>query len=158
MAYVIFDLDGTVICSKHRYRDLPNGSIDLQYWFDMATPENVAKDSLLPLAGSMQRLFDRHTIIICTARTMQAHDWQYLAENNLKFHHALYRRDGDMRHDADMKTALLTEFFAERNTTAENENVVMFDDNLHVIDAMRKMSIHCFNAERLNARTGLMVA
>jgi len=152
MAYVIFDLDGTVICSKHRYRDLPCGMIDLQYWFDMATPENVAKDSLLPLAGSMKRLYDRHTIIVCTARTMKEADWKYLSDNGLKFHDALFRVEGDMRGDGDMKTSLLTNYFAERNTTAAAENVIMFDDNVKVIAAMREMKIHCFDANEMNRK------
>lgn len=170
MAYIIFDLDGTVICSKHRYRDRPDGSIDLRYWFDMATPENVAKDSLLPLAKSMKALFRNNTIIVCTARAMRPMDFQFLFDNQLNYHHILYRKGrfvsddspefgdsyhgfiGDGRGDGEMKRALLEELFVSLGKNIHEEKVIMFDDNLTVIDEMLKMRIHCYDANKINER------
>lgn len=153
MAYVIFDLDGTVICSKHRYRNLPNGSIDLDYWFAMRTPENIAKDSLLPLASTMKRLFERHMIVVCTARTMCDDDFQYLADNELYYHAILYRAVDDLRSDAAMKVSLLNEYFrSEGYARPRHANTIMYDDNERVIQAMIANHIHCFDANVINAR------
>ena len=50
MQYKIWDLDGTVIDSSHRYSTLPNGDIDLPRWIADNTKANIERDSLLPLA------------------------------------------------------------------------------------------------------------
>ena len=51
----IFDLDGTVIDSEHRTPRDENGKLILQQWFDLATPANIAKDTLLPLASLFRK-------------------------------------------------------------------------------------------------------
>ena len=71
MQHSIFDLDGTVINSKHRYRSLENGDIDLPYWIENNTRENCQKDSLLPAIRTLRN--DHRAgckIIICTARVL----------------------------------------------------------------------------------------
>lgn len=172
MAYVIFDLDGTVIDSAHRHASKPDGSIDLEHWFDNATPEKIAKDGLLPLVRSMRSLYDAgHHIVICTARCMKLADFQFLAANNIPYHHILYRqgrfvsRDhpeyansyygfiGDGRDDAEMKAALLHEFFAKRDLRlGVDVEPIMFDDNLKVVARMIREGVHCLDAKKLNKR------
>ena len=153
MAYVVFDLDGTVICSAHRYRNLPNGSIDLDYWRKNCTPDKIALDSLLPLAGTMKRLYDRHTIVVCTARMLQDDDFQFLADNDLRYHAILYRAEDDFRADCAMKVSLLNQYFkSEGYARASHANVIMYDDNVTVIKAMLVNRIHCFDANVINAR------
>ena len=47
----IYDMDGTIVCSMHRYRTIvDNGCerIDLDYW--RANEYRALEDSLLPLA------------------------------------------------------------------------------------------------------------
>ena len=41
MQYKIWDLDGTVIDSSHRYSTLPNGDIDLPRWIADNTKANI---------------------------------------------------------------------------------------------------------------------
>lgn len=161
MAYVIFDLDMTVIDSSHRHATLPDGSIDLAHWFQNATPEKIAADGLLPLARTMRTLYAAgHHIIICTARCMQAADRQFLVENNLP-HHALLSRSwetlepfvGDARPDADMKADLINEYFRNQGfRDAADAEPIMFDDNLKVVRRMIKMGVQALDAKKLNAR------
>ena len=172
MAYVIFDLDGTVIDSSHRHASKPDGSIDLKHWFDNAKPHMICQDKLLPLVRSMRLLHSAgHHIIICTARCLQEADLVFLANNNLPYSAILSRAGrfvephepdfhlsyhgflGDERDDAEMKAALLTEYFAAKGLrVGVDVEPIMFDDNLKVVARMIKMGIQCLDATKLNRR------
>ena len=52
----IFDLDGTVIDSSHRFTGNAEGKVNLEKWIADSTRENIFKDSLLPLAKFMKAL------------------------------------------------------------------------------------------------------
>lgn len=140
----IFDLDGTVIDSRHRYRAKPNGDIDLEHWLEQNTPENIMRDKLLPRANTMRRVFNQgfHTII-CTARQFQAADFAFLAAHNLLADAILFRPTGCMDGDADLKEYMLDEYFDGHNTCLEELSCVMYEDNLTVIDRMRKRGVIC---------------
>ena len=76
----IFDLDGTVIDSEHRTPRDAQGKLILKEWFAMATPANIAKDTLLPLASLFRKAKRKHHhIVICTARTLSEADREFLA-------------------------------------------------------------------------------
>ncbi len=165
MAYVIFDLDGTVIDTSHRYRDLPCGKIDLDFWFANSTPEMIAQDRLLPLAASMRLMYAAgHTVIICTARDFSplngvdlgAIYTRFLADNGLQHHAILHRLmagpDHETMGDGDLKIRLLTDYAESEGFSSIKEmGAIMFDDNLTVIKALAN---HCvmINATRENAR------
>lgn len=172
MAYVIFDLDGTVIDSSHRHSSKPDGSIDLEHWFDNATPEKIARDTLLPLADSMRRMYEAgHTVIICTARCFQGADYQFLFDNNLPYHYLLKREGrfvtkdspeyadsyfgfiGDNRADGEMKVDLLTKLAYELGfNSLADMRAIMFDDNRKVLEAVIAEKVHGFCAIRENER------
>lgn len=154
MAYVIFDLDGTVIDSTHRHASLPDGSIDLAHWRENATPEKIAKDSLLPLIRAMRDLYNAgHHIVVCTARVFTAADLQFLGDNNVPYHHLISRAVDDCRPDADQKAAQLIEFFAKRDLVlGVDVEPIMFDDNLKVVARMIKIGVHCLDAGKINKR------
>lgn len=154
MAYVIFDLDGTVIDSDHRKATLPDGSLDLDHWFENNTFDKIMDDSLLPLAKSMRALMAAgHKIVICTARAIQPADKLFLAVNRLAYDALLHREIGNMESDASLKIRLLEEYFiAEGFDNAAQAKAIMFDDNLKVIDAMLSIGIKCYNAKHVNDR------
>ena len=87
----IFDLDGTVIDSAHRTPNKADGTLDLTRYFELRTRESIFKDTLLPLADRMKEMYDSGEwhIVICTAREMDQDDFDFLADNNLKFHEAV---------------------------------------------------------------------
>lgn len=154
MAFVIFDLDGTVIDSSHRQLNKPCGSIDLAHWRENCTPEKIAQDKVLPLARAMRQLYAAgHTIIICTSRIMQEADFNFLRDNDLPFHVALHRDETDNRSCAEMKVALLQEYLlAHTGKGIGQNNCVMFEDNLKVIRAMMYNDVICYDATRANAK------
>jgi hypothetical protein len=78
----IYDLDGTVIDSSHRYRTIDNGekvTIDLPHW--RAHEKDYAKDGTLPLAEQYRKHIADPSIyvIVVTARTVahveQSRSW-----------------------------------------------------------------------------------
>lgn len=154
MAYVIFDLDHTVIDSSHRQNTLPDGSLDLAHWLENNTHEKIMGDSLLPMANQMRNIYAAgHTVIICTARTPHPSNHIFLEKHELNHHVFLSRGEGDMRGDAQLKIELLEEYFkGEGFTCAREANAIMFDDNLKVIAAMLEIGIVCFDAKKQNRR------
>ena len=75
----IFDADGTIINSTHRYRTIKNKRIDLQHWRKYDTPEFIAKDSLLPHSAQyeMSMANPEVYVIIATARACHKNDANY---------------------------------------------------------------------------------
>lgn len=79
----IFDMDGTIVDSSHRYRTrVDNGveKIDLEYW--RANEYRAMEDGILPLAQHYRNcLRDPNCYtIIATARVMGDADWQFVRE------------------------------------------------------------------------------
>lgn len=154
MAYVIFDLDGTVIDSSHRKATKPDGSLDLEHWIENNVHDKIMQDSLLPLAASMRALAAiGHTIIICTARAIQPADKLFLVLNRLPYDVLLHREIGNMESDASLKVRLLeTYFIGQGFNSASEARAICFDDNLSVIEALTERGIKCYDATRLNRR------
>ena len=78
----VFDMDGTLVDSSHRYRTMPCGTrIDLDYW--IANEHRVMEDTLLPLADYYRQLVadPEHYVVIATARI-----WCELTEEFVKVH------------------------------------------------------------------------
>lgn len=125
----IFDLDETVINSKHRYRNLPCGSIDLAFWIKQATPDNIAKDSLLPLASEYHKAIacPLTVVIVATARACTNSDFLYVAKNLGVPNHFISRRHGDSRPDAMLKVLGLQRLF-DANMWHDAQGI-FFDDN-----------------------------
>lgn len=105
----VYDLDGTVISSSHRYRTLPGEMrIDLKYWRENDIPEKIAKDSLLPHAAQYKSDLANPEIlvIIATARACVPGDanWQFV-EKRLGLPDFFIHRDGpnDTRKGAKLK-------------------------------------------------------
>lgn len=157
MAFMIFDLDRTVICSKHRASILPNGSLDLAHWRENSTFDMIMRDSLLPLAKSMRNLYVcGHTIIVCTARLMSNADFYYLAHNKLPYDFILHRAmhpEAETIGDAQLKVDLLHSFFTERGfESIRDAKAIMFDDNVKVIERLRREGVHVYDAIEMNAK------
>lgn len=76
----VYDLDGVLVDTSHRYRNKPDGTIDLEYWFKMRTEKNIAKDKLLPLAQQYVNdcLNPEIYVIICTARLYHVWDIAFI--------------------------------------------------------------------------------
>ena len=151
--YKIWDLDGTVIDSSHRYSTLANGDIDLPRWIADNTRANIEQDKLLPLAELMKSNY-RHgdIVIICTARVLGVWDHVYLADKGIKANFILSRAIGDNRGDAEMKRQKLLALFADLKIPFSrwSKSAWLYDDNQGVLNMAEKLGIRTRNAVQLN--------
>jgi hypothetical protein len=153
--FKIWDLDGTVIDSSHRYSTLPNGDIDLPQWIADNTRENIEQDKLLPLARLMRSNYRQGDIvIICTARVLGVWDHVFLADHGIKAQFILSRALGDNRGDAEMKRQKLLALFADLKIPFARwtRNATFYDDNQGVLDMAEKLGIRTRNAVQLNLK------
>ena len=151
----IYDLDHTVIDSRHRQATLPNGDLDLAHWIENSTPEKVAADKLLPLAGHWIRQRERGAeIVVCTARVMGEADYRFLADHGLVWDAMLSRDAGDRTAHADLKLRSLRNYAASAGISWRRFCMfsVMMDDNKNVIDLLTRAGLRVYNALELNAR------
>ena len=151
---VIFDLDETIIDSKHRTPNKPDGTLDLERYFELKNRDSIMSDSLLPLAAFFKAL-DRseNYVVICTARAMNQDDYDFLALHELHAHKILCRpldgsenhiRDGQLKRRKIQRLKNLRQF--------HNKPFVMWDDASPVIREMRRMGVVCLNAVKVNQR------
>ena len=130
---VVFDLDGTVIDSAHRTPNHPDGTLDLAGYHKRKTRENIFKDTLLPLADEMKRMYDsgQYHVIICTAREMTKDDFDFLNYHGLKFHGIFHRNHVRKPHhwhlpDPQYKTKQLKKY--------KNTSYTFYDDAKPTVD------------------------
>ena len=153
--YKIWDLDGTVIDSSHRYSTLANGDIDLPKWIADNTRANIEQDKLLPLARLMRSNYRQGDIVIfCTARVLGVWDHVFLADHGIKAQFILSRALGDNRGDAEMKRQKLLALFADLKIPFARwtRNATFYDDNQGVLNMAEKLGIRTRNAVQLNLK------
>lgn len=133
----IYDMDGTIVDSTHRYRTVNvNGieKIDLEYW--RANEYRAMDDGLLPLAEQYRReLRDENTyVIIATARVMGAADYQFVNEILGKPDYLISRKAGDSISGGQLKINGLQKFFnLKQFRTAD---AVFYEDNTSYLKAV----------------------
>ena len=153
MQTYIFDLDHTVIDSTHRQLTKADGSLDLAHWIENNTPQKIAADKLLPLADTMrQRIAQGREVIICTARVMGEHDYQFLKDHGLFVPVILSREIGDSSPDWMLKERLLRQYASDtgRSWARFCLSAVMYDDNESVVKMAYLNNIDAYNAIALN--------
>ena len=149
----IFDLDGTTINSTHRH-----GDGTLTDWQKNATPENIANDSLLPLAKGWKQIDrKRHTIAVMTARVMSIHDHKFLSDNGLFPDYIYSRKSGDTTPDDILKKRMIFQLRHDMQTSLAwlRANTYFFDDNKMVRDIMKRYGIKAYNPTSYNAKKAL---
>lgn len=154
----VWDLDDTVISSKHRQRYDEHGNLDLAHWIANHTPAGVWKDQLLPLAKIMrgsialerQGLMIRNVIV--TAREMLQTDYDYLNFHGLHAGLILERGKSTKDHyrlrDAEYKRQWLE--MAGLNPA----NIIAYDDMPEILGMYRAIGAQAFDARKLNTAMG----
>lgn len=128
----IYDMDGTIVDSSHRYRTMPCGTrIDLQYWRE--NEKHAMRDGLLPLAKQYQEDLKNPEVfvIIATARVMNGPDWQFVREILGEPDYLISRNPGDSISGGDLKIRGLQKFF-NLNWFAKAE-VTFYEDNVQYL-------------------------
>jgi phosphoglycolate phosphatase-like HAD superfamily hydrolase len=133
----IYDMDGTIVDSSHRYRTIvdENGErIDLQYWRE--NEFRAMDDSLLPMAEQYRAdLRDEECyVIIATARVMHDPDWQFVKEILGEPDYFISRKDGDAQSGKTLKINGLAKFF--NLVTFKNAEFVFYEDNVSYLKAV----------------------
>lgn len=104
----VFDCDGVLLSSMHRYRTMPCGTrIDLDYWRKNSTPEKIWKDEPLPMARYYRECLanPEHYVIIATARVCQQADLDCIEFKLGKPQKIIYRQEGDNQGGVALKLA-----------------------------------------------------
>ena len=153
---IVWDLDETLIDSRHRTPRNPDGTVNLDHYRAHATRENIFKDTLYPLANVARKMYcsgDWYTVF-CTARHMYDADYAFLIEHDLKAHRILSRDKAKPAHyvmrDADYKAT----WIKPRMMLKQFQGLpwFMYDDEKKVIARMRSLGIQCGNAVKTNQR------
>lgn len=110
----IYDMDGTIVCSLHRYKTIvdDNGErIDLDYWRE--NEYRAMDDSLLPLATQYREDLKNENcfVIIATARVLRAPDYTFINDTLGEPDYIISRTDGDTVSGGKLKIAGLAKFF-----------------------------------------------
>ncbi len=135
--FAIYDMDGTIVDSSHRYRTqiTPQGEkIDLQYWRDH---EHLAmNDGLLPLVEQYRAdLADPECyVVIATARVMNDPDWQFVREILGEPDYLISRKAGDTQSGKTLKIGGLAKFFNLVNF--KSADIVFYEDNIEYLKAV----------------------
>jgi len=148
----IFDLDGTIIDSTHRTPNKADGTLDLDRYFELHTRENIFNDTLLPLAEIMKEMYDSgdYHIVICTARDMIDDDFDFLKENNLKFHEIFNRNNIRKKYHWGLPDDL---YKTKQLKKYKNTPYVFFDDAEPIINTFSTYpNVSMVNAKIENKR------
>lgn len=144
----IFDLDATLIDSSHRINESGDKlkGVDLNFWIENNTRDNILKDSLLPLVNLFNEFKKTNfTNIAVTARAMTEADFEFLDTHGLHFNMVLHR-ENSLDLDHVLKEKKLQELFS-------NEHYIpflAFDDKNDNLDVFSKFGFKCFNAIEMN--------
>lgn len=124
----IYDMDGVLVDSSHRFATLPNGKIDLTYWTD--NRHRCFDDSPLPLLAQYQADCDDVATfcIIATARVMHEEEARHLQEVIGLPNYFISREAGDKRKGAEMKLAGIRKILALKQF-AHIQDVLVYEDN-----------------------------
>lgn len=133
----IYDMDGTIVCSLHRYRTIidDNGErIDLGYWRE--NEYRAMGDSLLPLAEQYKNdLRDPNCyVIIATARVLRSADNTFIRDILGEPDYIISRIDGDTISGGLLKINGLAKFFNLNNF--KDAEFTFYEDNVNYLKAV----------------------
>ncbi len=141
----IYDIDGVLVDSSHRYRNKPDGTIDLEYWLANCTRENIRRDKLLPMAAQYKADCADPTIyaILCTSRAYHQYDIDFIADYLGLPDKLIMRPVGNFEPDAVLKRRVLVPLFNLR----QFRNCVrrFWDDNIKNLDSLRPYGVECIH-------------
>ena len=140
----VYDMDGVLVDTSHRYRNLPDGTIDLEYWFANRTREQIAKDILLPLAKQYQSDCINENIytIICTSRMYNLLDIEFIVGRLGCPDKLIMRPEGDTTADGILKRRQLQRLFNLKQFQWLPRR--LWEDNPHNIAALTHLFTKTF--------------
>lgn len=138
MRVKIFDMDGTIVDSTHRYRTIIGDDgiarIDLAHW--RANEHKAAQDSLLPLAAYYRKCLANPDVytIIATARVIGVPDMQFISSVLGEPDYLISRKPDSSISGATLKIKGLQRFFNLKQF--KPENATFYEDNASYLKAV----------------------
>jgi len=134
----IYDLDGTLIDSSHRYRTV-NNKIDLQHWRDNDTPDKVKLDTFLDLFEWLKVDLMRPDtyVIFATARACvpNDHNYKFLECHNIVPDMFIHRQgESDQRGGAELKINAIKPLLNLKQF--QGATIHIFEDNIKYLHDM----------------------
>lgn len=101
----IYDIDGVLVDSSHRYKIDETGKIDLDHWRENRI--HCDKDSLLPLASQYKKELNdfSYFVIVATARCFHPFEWRFFHKYIGMPDHIIHRKENDNRSGTELKLA-----------------------------------------------------
>jgi hypothetical protein len=127
----IFDCDGVLLDSSHRYRtDSTGAKIDLPYWAANCIPEKIWADEPLPTSKLYKMLLGNpeHYVIIATARVCQQADFDCIEFKLGMPNKFISRKKGDNQSGVTLKLNPIKQLLSLKQF--RNAKVSMYEDNL----------------------------
>jgi hypothetical protein len=152
----LFDLDDTIINSKHRSKFEEDGSLNIPHWNENGTLCNILKDNLIFNMTNVLQYFttrDDFWNVAITSRELGDADFIFFMEHNIKFDDTLHRGSSHLGADYcnrykladfELKDVLLT------NYNAEYKRGFAFDDKQCNLDVFKKHGYHTYDANHIN--------
>ena len=139
----VYDLDGVLVDSSHRYRNTPEGALDLAHWKANRTPSKIALDTLLPHSWQyMNDVLDPDTfVILCTSRERTLIDLEYIENVLGQPDRLIMRPSGNGEADTVLKLRQLQRVLKLKKFHGLPR--VLFEDNTHNINALRHLFDKC---------------
>jgi hypothetical protein len=133
----IYDMDGTIVDSSHRYRTITDDKgtrIDLDYWRE--NEFRAFDDGFLPLYTQyrVDILDPSCYVIIATAREMNEPDWQFVREKLGEPNYFISRPKGSDISGKTLKINGLAKFF--NLVTFKDADFVFYEDNVDYLKAV----------------------
>lgn len=138
MRIKIFDMDGTIVDSTHRYRTIIGNDgiarIDLAHW--RANEHKAMQDSLLPLAAYYRECLANPNVytIIATARVIGVPDMQFISSVLGEPDYLISRKPGSSISGAALKIKGLQRLFNLKQF--KPENATFYEDNASYLKAV----------------------
>lgn len=148
----IYDLDGVLVDSSHRYRTNANGDIDLDYWRANNNEKNIKKDCVLPFAKQyFNDCVDPTTYtIICTSRVWNWLDIQFIIGRLGAPNKLIMRPEYNVEPDAVLKCKQLKSLFNLKQF--RHLKKVFWDDNMRTVYAIADLGIESNYVESSQGR------
>ena len=140
---VIFDIDGTVACNKHRDHLLTE-AMRTGDWREFYATAHLDKprSTVIQLARSFER--DGNIIVLVTSRSEPYREITkaWLVEHQVPFHHLYMRGDGDEREDTIVKH----DIYLEQVQPKLDVHLVV-EDRARVVKMWRDLGLECWQVQ-----------
>ena len=135
----IYDMDGTIVCSLHRYRTMQKDGrevIDLEHW--RANEHRAFDDGFLPMVEQYRAdIADPSCyVIIATARVLGDADNRFIMEKLGSPDYVISRKAGSAISGGVMKIKGLQRFFNLKNFREACKNAIFYEDNAAYLKAV----------------------